>query len=54
VVAVSSRARRSVVVALAGYALPEDRRRAAEAGFDAHLSKPPTLEQLRGALARAP
>jgi len=34
------------LIALSGYAQPEDRARAREAGFDAHLSKPPRLEQL--------
>ncbi|GEJ58892.1 hybrid sensor histidine kinase/response regulator [Anaeromyxobacter diazotrophicus] len=34
------------LVALTGYAQPEDRARAAEAGFDAHLAKPPRLEAL--------
>jgi two-component system CheB/CheR fusion protein len=28
------------LIAVTGYALPEDQRRAAAAGFDAHLSKP--------------
>ena len=36
--------RDTFLVALTGYALPEDRRRAAEAGFDAHLTKPVTVE----------
>jgi signal transduction histidine kinase/CheY-like chemotaxis protein len=39
------------LVALSGYAQPEDRRRAAEAGFDAHLSKPPSLGALMASLA---
>lgn len=34
------------LVALTGYALPEDKQRAREAGFDHHLAKPPVLEQL--------
>jgi DNA-binding response OmpR family regulator len=34
------------LVALTGYATPEDQRRAAEAGFDHHLSKPANLKQL--------
>jgi CheY-like chemotaxis protein len=29
------------IIAVSGYAQPEDVRRAAEAGFDAHLAKPP-------------
>lgn len=34
------------LVALTGYGQPEDRRRALEAGFDAHLVKPVEMEQL--------
>lgn len=34
------------LVALSGYAQPEDRRRAAEAGFSAHIPKPPSLPAL--------
>jgi len=41
-----------VLVALTGYGLPEDRRRSAEAGFDAHLVKPVDLSALHGLLAR--
>jgi CheY-like chemotaxis protein len=36
--------------ALSGYTRPEDRERAAEAGFDAHLAKPPSLEALEHAI----
>jgi two-component system CheB/CheR fusion protein len=39
------------LVALTGYALPEDQRRAAQAGFDRHLAKPVSLAQLEEALA---
>jgi signal transduction histidine kinase/ActR/RegA family two-component response regulator len=39
------------VVALSGYAQPEDRARAAEAGFHAHVAKPPTLDALEALLA---
>ncbi len=39
------------LVALSGYALPEDLQRAAEAGFDRHLSKPPALEKVERLLA---
>ena len=39
------------LVALSGYAQPEDKRRAREAGFDAHLSKPPSLDNLIASLA---
>jgi PAS domain S-box-containing protein len=34
------------LVALSGYAQPEDRRRARDAGFDAHLVKPVDLDEL--------
>jgi signal transduction histidine kinase/ActR/RegA family two-component response regulator len=39
------------LVALTGYALPEDERRAKEAGFDHHLPKPPNLNVLERILA---
>ena len=42
------------LIAVSGYALPEDRARAADAGFDAHLAKPPPLEELSALLARLP
>jgi two-component system CheB/CheR fusion protein len=42
---------RTFLVALSGYALPEDLQRAAEAGFDRHLAKPPRLEILERLLA---
>ena len=35
------------LIAMSGYARPEDRQRAAEAGFDQHIAKPPTMAQLR-------
>ncbi|MGZ5181245.1 MAG: hybrid sensor histidine kinase/response regulator [Ramlibacter sp.] len=34
------------LVALSGYAQPEDRRRSQDAGFDDHLAKPPDVDQL--------
>ncbi len=37
-------------IAITGYAQPEDRERAAEAGFDAHLAKPPSLDELASLL----
>jgi two-component system, sensor histidine kinase len=40
-----------LLVALTGHALEEDRRRAQEAGFDAHLPKPVELEDLNRVLA---
>jgi two-component system CheB/CheR fusion protein len=42
------------LVALTGYALPDDLRRASEAGFDRHLAKPPNLEQLNELLVSLP
>jgi two-component system, chemotaxis family, CheB/CheR fusion protein len=42
--------RRVRLVALTGYAQPEDLARAREAGFDAHVSKPSTIEALERAL----
>jgi CheY-like chemotaxis protein len=39
------------LVALTGYAQPEDQRRAAEAGFDRHITKPPSDQDLTAALA---
>ena len=42
------------LVALSGYALPEDIQRASEAGFDQHLAKPPDLDRLEQILAQAP
>ena len=41
------------LVALTGYALPDDFRRATEAGFDRHLAKPPSLESLDEVLRSA-
>jgi CheY-like chemotaxis protein len=38
------------LVALSGYALPEDLRRAAEAGFDRHIAKPPTIAKISSAV----
>jgi signal transduction histidine kinase/ActR/RegA family two-component response regulator len=41
-----------VLVALTGYGQDEDRRRAREAGFDFHLTKPTSTEQLTSVLSR--
>jgi PAS domain S-box-containing protein len=41
------------LVALTGYALPEDIKQAEAAGFDRHLAKPPTDENLQEVLAEA-
>jgi DNA-binding response OmpR family regulator len=40
----------TVLVAFTGYARPDDERRAAEAGFDAHLAKPVSIEKIERAL----
>ncbi len=45
--------RDTFLVALTGYALPEDQRRAADAGFDAHLTKPASVEAVHEVLGRA-
>ena len=45
--------REAVLVALSGYALPDDLQRASDAGFDAHLAKPPSAEKIEEVLARA-
>jgi hemerythrin-like metal-binding protein len=46
--------RHSRVVALSGYAAPEDVERAHRAGFDYHLAKPPALDLLLELVAEAP
>ncbi len=38
-------------IALTGYAQPEDREQTLAAGFDAHLAKPPSFEELDEILA---
>ena len=45
--------KRTLLVALTGYALPNDFRRAAEAGFDRHIAKPPSFETLEEVLSGA-
>jgi PAS domain S-box-containing protein len=45
------RLRSTRLIALSGYAQPEDRARAREAGFDAHLGKPAPLDQLTALIA---
>jgi CheY-like chemotaxis protein len=42
---------RQVRATLTGYALPGDLQRAAEAGFQRHVPKPPVLEKLGQLLA---
>ncbi|MGI5862539.1 MAG: PAS domain S-box protein, partial [Myxococcales bacterium] len=43
-----------LLVAVTGYARPGDRRRAVESGFDRHITKPPSIEQLESVVAEAP
>jgi CheY-like chemotaxis protein len=43
----------AAAIAVTGYAQPEDRQLALEAGFDAHLAKPPPLDELNMLLATA-
>lgn len=40
----------TAIIALSGWGSPEDKRRAMDAGFDLHLTKPVFLEELRQAL----
>jgi PAS domain S-box-containing protein len=42
------------LVALSGYALPEDLQRAWDAGFSKHLAKPPSVEKIEDILRSAP
>jgi two-component system CheB/CheR fusion protein len=46
--------RDAFLVALSGYALPEDLQRAWEAGFSKHLAKPPSMEKIEDILKCAP
>jgi PAS domain S-box-containing protein len=39
------------LIAISGYAQPEDKQRAKDAGFDAHLAKPASLDELNALLA---
>ncbi len=48
------RVRGCFLVAISGYALPTDLKRASEAGFQRHLAKPPSLEKLKLLLASLP
>ena len=41
----------TLMIALTGYGLPDDRRKAEEAGFDRHLTKPPEFDELERVLA---
>ena len=46
--------RSAFLIALTGYGQEEDRRRALEAGFDTHLTKPADLDALRLLLYNSP
>jgi CheY-like chemotaxis protein len=39
------------LVAVSGYAQPEDRKMAHDAGFDDHIAKPPDLDELKNIIA---
>jgi NO-binding membrane sensor protein with MHYT domain/CheY-like chemotaxis protein len=41
------------LIALTGYGLPEDRRRALASGFDTHMTKPPQMDRLLALVASA-
>ena len=41
------------LIALTGYARAQDAAKAMEAGFDAHLAKPPSIEALERALGES-
>jgi signal transduction histidine kinase len=43
-----------VLVAVSGFGQPEDKRKAAEAGFDDHLTKPADVQDIESLLARFP
>ena len=44
----------SILVALTGYAMPEDLQRATRAGFDRHLAKPASFEKIDELLRNLP
>ena len=44
---------RTYLIALTGYGLAEDRRRALASGFDAHVTKPPQMDRLLALVASA-
>lgn len=46
--------RGTYLVALSGYARPEDRERSTQAGFDWHLAKPPSTDALERVIAERP
>jgi two-component system CheB/CheR fusion protein len=46
--------RKTFLVALSGYALPEDLQRASDAGFEQHIAKPPAIDVLETLLSGGP
>jgi two-component system, sensor histidine kinase len=48
---IRARDTRSILVAVSGYGQAEDRQRSLDAGFDAHLTKPVSLDHLTAVLA---
>jgi PAS domain S-box-containing protein len=48
------RLRSTYLVALSGYAQPEDQQRAAEVGFDGHIAKPPVIQKIYDVLSALP
>ena len=53
--AVRSKLGRDVVlVAVSGFGQPEDKRKALEAGFDDHITKPADVQDIENLLARYP
>ena len=49
----NARLSKTFLVALTGYAMPDDIQRANEAGFELHMAKPPELTELQRVLAQA-
>jgi CheY-like chemotaxis protein len=43
-----------LLIALTGYGQPDDKARAAAAGFDVHVTKPLDIDVLEGLIAQAP
>jgi CheY-like chemotaxis protein len=43
-----------VLVAVSGFGQPEDKRKAMEAGFDEHITKPADVTDIENLLARLP
>jgi PAS domain S-box-containing protein len=49
----NARLRQTFLIALSGYALPEDLTKSKQAGFDRHIAKPPSIEALEAVLEEA-